>query len=60
MLTCYQLKPQEQRFVKPKSEYEHFLSVKCVWICRQRNVGHFVQTAVYRQVSNIRHTLAGN
>ena len=29
--------------MKLKSKYKHFYSQKCIWICRLRNGGHFVQ-----------------
>ena len=43
MLTYCQLKPKEHISVKFYLKFRCFYSRKCVWTCRLRNGGHFVQ-----------------
>ena len=51
MLVYCQLDPREQSSVKFKSKYKNFHSRKCIWKCRLRDGGHFVQGDIIKSAS---------
>ena len=53
ILTCYQLNPREQTSVKIESRYQILHSWKCIWKCRLRNGGHFLQGKISYYYSDV-------
>ena len=53
MLAYCKLDLEEQTSMNFESKYKTFYSWKCIWKCRLRNGGHFVQGRSFRWVLNL-------